>query len=982
MHDPLDERLCRLLFLAATDPLLISDADGLVMISNPAAQTLFGYSETEFKGTPVEALIPERLRDNHNRLSAEYLRNPTPRTIGERSTLFALRSDGTEFAAEISLTPIDDGMVLARIQDVSERRHLVEALRKYSRIIEQTASTIVITDTNGVIEYVNPRFKTTTGYSPAEVIGHRPNLLKSGHTSEEEYRQLWRTITAGNDWYGEFINRRKDGSLYWESAIISPIRDEEGRITHFAAIKDDISERKEAEEALRESEARFRATFEQAAVGIGHVAPGGHWLRVNNKLCEIVGYSREELLARTFQEITHPDDLDADLAQRRRMLAGEIDTYSMEKRYLHKNGHLVWANLTISLTRKPDGTPDYFIPVVEDIRARIEAEHARHASEKQLQLFIEHAPVALAMFDHDMRYLVVSRRWCDDYQVNSEMLIGRSHYEVFPEIPERWKTMHRRGIAGEVLKADEDRFERQDGTVQWLRWEIRPWYTSEADVGGVVLFTEDITERKETESALRERDARSQALIDTAEDGILMLDEQGYLVDVNDAYVHHSGYSREELLTMKVSDLEAQKPPQQPHIDVDKLMRHGNDRFESRHRTKNGKTWPVEISATYSEAAGRRLFVFVRDISERKRAISILRISEERYRSTLDNMLEGCQIIGFDWCFQYVNDALLRQVRQPREALIGRTVMNVFPGIENTPLYGQLHRCMTERLPLNLENHFTFPDGGKAWFALRIQPVPEGIFVLSIDITERKRAEMAREAMHAEREQMMKFQVASQTVEAIAHELNQPLTAITNYADAALDLMRAGNPEPETLREAVEGSADQARRAGRVVRELLRFLRRGEIETEPVDINALAYRVLTRAEANGSNSFQGRLELEPDLPPVRANRLQLEKVLDNLIQNGIEAMHEAGVDTHLITVTVRTCGEEGFAQITVRDNGPGVDSRVLHRLFDPFFTTKPYGLGMGLAISRAIVEAHGGQLWADPASAPGAAFHLTLPFAP
>src|SRR3990172_12981876 len=140
-----------------------------------------------------------------------------------------------------------------------------------------------------------------------------------------------------------------------------------------------------AEAARRESEQRFRATFEQAAVGIALVAPDGRWAQVNHRLCEIVGYSQDELLARTFQDITHPDDLNADIASMRQMLAGEIETYSMEKRYLHKGGAIVWINLTVALVRRPDGSPDYFISVVEDIQRRKEAEAALQAREATLR---------------------------------------------------------------------------------------------------------------------------------------------------------------------------------------------------------------------------------------------------------------------------------------------------------------------------------------------------------------------------------------------------------------------------------------------------------------------------------------------------------------------------------------------------------------------------------------------------------------------
>jgi PAS domain S-box-containing protein len=273
-----------------------------------------------------------------------------------------------------------------------------------------------------------------------------------------------------------------------------------------------LREQANATTASQRSEQRFQATFDLAAVGLAHLAMDGRWLRVNRKFCDIVGYSQEELLARTFQDITHPDDLQTDVALTQRLLAGEIENYTLEKRYLRKDGGVVWINLTVALARKPDGTPDYFISVVEDIQARKQVEAAQRESEERLRFFIHFAPASLAMFDRDMRYLAVSRRWMDDYHLyllDDQTILGRSHYEIFPEIPESLKAVHRRALAGEVVHKDEDRFDRLDGSVQWLRWEVRPWHERDGTVGGIVIFSEDITPSKLAELALKQAQADS-----------------------------------------------------------------------------------------------------------------------------------------------------------------------------------------------------------------------------------------------------------------------------------------------------------------------------------------------------------------------------------------------------------------------------------------------------------------------------------------
>jgi signal transduction histidine kinase len=156
---------------------------------------------------------------------------------------------------------------------------------------------------------------------------------------------------------------------------------------------------------------------------------------------------------------------------------------------------------------------------------------------------------------------------------------------------------------------------------------------------------------------------------------------------------------------------------------------------------------------------------------------------------------------------------------------------------------------------------------------------------------------------------------------------------------------------------------------------------KGEAKMEPVDLNEVVGESLAIAEESGYGGFRQVVEMEPDLPPVLANRLQIQKVLVNLLHNGTEAMRNAGVPTAAVTITVRTMAIRNIAQVTVQDSGPGIDAVVAQRIFDPFFTTKPEGVGLGLAISRALIEAHGGQLWADLDAGPGAIFHFILPFA-
>jgi PAS domain S-box-containing protein len=267
--------------------------------------------------------------------------------------------------------------------DITERKKNERAVRdseERTRLIVDSALDAVITiNPEGSIIGWNPQASATFGWTADEALG-RPmrDMIIPPRLREAHARGLRRYLATGE---AVVLQKRielsalhRDGREFPVELTITPIGT--GERLCFSAFLRDITERKEAERAMSESEQRFRATFEQAAVGIAHVSPDGRWLRVNQRLCDIVGYSRGELLSVNFQDITHPDDLHNDLALVRQMLDGEIKTYTAEKRYLSKGGAQVWINLTVALVRDEAGQPDYFISVVEDIERRKAAEEA------------------------------------------------------------------------------------------------------------------------------------------------------------------------------------------------------------------------------------------------------------------------------------------------------------------------------------------------------------------------------------------------------------------------------------------------------------------------------------------------------------------------------------------------------------------------------------------------------------------------------
>ncbi|MEN6401084.1 MAG: PAS domain S-box protein, partial [Armatimonadia bacterium] len=238
---------------------------------------------------------------------------------------------------------------------------------------------IVITNRGGEILWVNPSFTRVTGYSSEDVMGQTPRLLKSGAQDSAFYTSLWETILKGEVWRGEFVNRRKDGTLYNEQKTITPVRDESGEIAHFIAVAQDITGRKRAEEALRASEARLRSYFESPQVGIAIVAPDKKYLEVNDRFCDMVGYSREELAQMTWEDLTPSEDLVAELPDYQRVMEGEENTYAIEKRYIRRDRSCIDVSVSACAVRREDGSLSYFVALVQDIteRKRLESEFLR-----------------------------------------------------------------------------------------------------------------------------------------------------------------------------------------------------------------------------------------------------------------------------------------------------------------------------------------------------------------------------------------------------------------------------------------------------------------------------------------------------------------------------------------------------------------------------------------------------------------------------
>jgi len=372
--------------------------------------------------------------------------------------------------------------------------------------------------------------------------------------------------------------------------------------------------------------------------------------------------------------------------------------------------------------------------------------------------------------------------------------------------------------------------------------------------------------------------------------------------------------------------------------------------------------------------------------SDRIKAGELLHQAEHRYRTTLDEMQEGCQIIGYDYRYLYVNEVVAKQGRRSREELMGRTMMEMYPGIEGAEFFPWLKRCLEERVPHQMENEFAFPDGSKGWFNLNIEPVSEGAFILSVDITNEKR--MAEElAQHRERlEELVQKRTAqlegvNKELEAFSYSVSHDLRAPLRHIGGFVELLqkRAGEALDQQSHRYLKVISDSAKEMGVLVDELLIFSRMGRVEmkADNIDMQKLVAEVLKDCQREtGERAIEWIVGVLPD---VQGDPSMLRLVMANLIGNAVKYTGKR----ERARIEIGCTTGEGETVFFVRDNGAGFDMRYVGKLFGVFQrlhrAEEFEGTGVGLANVHRIVLRHGGRTWAEGEDGKGAVFYFSLP---
>lgn len=499
-----------------------------------------------------------------------------------------------------------------------------------------------------------------------------------------------------------------------------------------------------------------------------------------------------------------------------------------------------------------------------------------------------------------------------------------------------------------------------------------------------------IAERRQVEEALRQSEEKYRSTMDAALAGIYVIQDLLFKY-VNPTMARLFGYTPQEL-GGRLGPLDLIVPEQRDLVRNNLIQRAQGvpgKPYEIQGLRKDGSVFDALIWGKGITYLGRSASVgTLIDITERKGAETALRESEERFRQLVEHLEEVFWIASADGSqVFYVSPAYEKIRGRPCQRIYEHPtdwMEAIHP--EDRSRLQDVHAKIVTTGEFNEEYRIIRPEGTVRWIWSRGFPIRDAagriyrIAGIGQDITERRQAEEKLRQQQAELAHMARFALAGEMASGLAHELNQPLGAIRTYTETCLLLIDSGQLEREPLTEIMEKVAAQAQRAGEIIHRLRNLVRKAEPHRSAVDINQLIQEVIRLLEPEArQQEVQIRLELDEVSPVVYADAIQIQQVVLNLVRNAIEAMGELPTEAKELIIRTISVGSDAL-EVTVSDTGPGLSPEEMEKLFMPFFTTKSTGMGLGLSISKSIIEAHKGNLWATPNPDQGVTFHFTLPY--
>lgn len=936
----------------------------------------------------------------------------------------------------------ESGAILAwyvLLIDIDDRKRAEQAVRANERNLHHQAETfpqmLWSATAEGDIDYCNERLLAYSGLTAETVMNDKwVNLLHPDDRAPTA--EIWRGCVATGAPYSVEVRHFHvaDQTYRWILTLALPLRDGEGRVIKWYGSCVDIHDRKLAEEALRASERRLAQTIDTIPANVFSAGTDGSVNYLNARMREWFGRADEKIMASEWIHLTHPEDRDGTVEAWLGAVAAQTP-YRRKVRFLHNSGEYRWCDNQAHPLRDAQGAIIAWHGVVNDIHDRTLAEDALLASERNLRLTIDTIPTLAwsARADggadffnrHYLEYVGLPEEELRDWQWTRVI-----HPDDLAAIIATWQQLGASGTGGEA----QARVRRHDGAYRWFSFRAHPLRNDKGEVIKWYGANVDIDEQKRATMML----AGERQLLELIASGKLLHDILATLCSVTESVLpgcvcealllegtgtvfEFSVFpsrpsSLEDLITGQavevglapcalavagsaqviVDDLETDpRWLESPHRA--QLLEHGlravwSTPIRSRAGGILGTLCIYHRRFTALQAHEQDIIqraVHIASIAiERSRAEDELRRREyllrtaERISETgsfswdlVNNKLVWSEQMFRIWEVEPTTDlgppALLPIVHPDDRAIVEEKIARIFRGEENVENIERI--IMPDGRIKYLSQStvlFNYDDGRRECIGV------------SQDITRRRRAEDAVEKLRSELTHATRVMTLGELAASIAHEVNQPLSGILANASTCLRMLAADEPDIEGATRTAQRSIRDANRASEVIKRLRGLYRKQDFASELFNFNEAAQEVLSIcAHDMQRRGIALKSSFDERVPPLMGDRIQLQQVILNLMLNAADALSSTSKGSR--TITVESSGAEpGIVQFTVRDTGSGVAAEDLDRIFEAFFTTKPHGMGMGLSVSKTIVDRHGGKLWASANDGPGATFAFSIPCAP
>ncbi|HTF82049.1 MAG TPA: PAS domain S-box protein, partial [Cytophagales bacterium] len=652
---------------------------------------------------------------------------------------------------------------------------------------------------------------------------------------------------------------------------------------------------------------------------------------------------------------------------------------------------IIWPDSSIhyikskgTIMRDETGRPFRLVGTNMDITLQKNAEEQLTKGYNTIRTFVESAPSAIAMFDTDLRYLAVSYQWIKDYRLNHYNLVGMLHYDVFPEVPQFWKEIHQACLKGETRESQGEQFLRADGSVQWIKYVVCPWYDAAGDIGGIIMNTSDITEQRAAVEELIKTKERLQLATEASKVGVWDWDIKNDLLYWDDQMYKLYGVDKakeedpEKILDAHVHPDDKQRVRAELKMALQGLM---DVDTEFRVLWSNGMQRHIKAKAVVQRDAQDRAIRMVGtnlDITQLKVQLETLRQSEERYFKMVNEVQDYAIVLldnrgkienwnyGAEKIFEYTAVEIVGssiEVFFTPEDINAQKVEQLFLASLETG------RAQDEGWRVKKSGHLFL--GNTTITALHgMQDEIIGFSMVIHDLTERKKAELT-EKMEAKNKEL------EQITYIASHDLQEPLRTITGI----VNIMNQQYVEQldEDADKYLKFMKDASERMRNLIKGLLDYSRMGKGNEAIYFDSKEVLHEITQDLAVYIHESKAKITIVGNLPYIKAFKTEFRLLLQNLISNAIKFRNK-GIDPE---ITIYANKENNSWKFGVKDNGIGIEPKYQEKIFMIFQRlhnrTEYEGTGIGLSHCKKIVELHGGRIWVDSYPGEGSTFYFTIP---